>query len=222
VALGDKIDLRQVERFASAGLTLNQIALTLGVSERTIRRWRVNPEWLAAENRGKSSAKAIVEASLFQKATGYFVEELEWERVEVIRKKRGKSTPGQAEGGEGGRGTKPVYDTATELVLMKKRKKHYAPDTLAIMYYLNNKDPDTWKNRTDLDARITGKKVEVLELRGATVADLKQLNARIAEAKARRLGGASFTGSDGVTKAADVIEGGDKVSTTPEGDKVGS
>jgi transcription initiation factor TFIIIB Brf1 subunit/transcription initiation factor TFIIB len=59
-------------RLCERGLTDEDIAEVLGVSERTIHSWKLrHEEFAAALKRNKELANAIVEASLFKRANGF-------------------------------------------------------------------------------------------------------------------------------------------------------
>lgn len=70
-------DLRQVEELAGYGLTLGQIAAVLGFSERTLHNKKTD-ELIAAIQRGKAKAAAIVGKSLFGRARDGDVPAIRW------------------------------------------------------------------------------------------------------------------------------------------------
>lgn len=75
----DENMLRQVEELAGYGLTLPQIAAVLGFSERTMHRKKDSDEALvAAIERGKAKAAAIVGKSLFGRAKQGDVPAIRW------------------------------------------------------------------------------------------------------------------------------------------------
>jgi len=68
---------RQAEVAAGDGWTDRKIAKLLGVTERTVNRWKKDyPEFCQALKKGKVLADDAVERSLFQRATGYTVPEV--------------------------------------------------------------------------------------------------------------------------------------------------
>lgn len=72
-------DLRQVEELAGYGLSLDQIAAVLGFSERTLHYKKdSNPDLVAAIQRGKAKAAAIVGKSLFTRAKDGDVPAIRW------------------------------------------------------------------------------------------------------------------------------------------------
>lgn len=69
--------LRQVEELAGYGLNLGQIAAVLGFCERTLHN-KKNDELIAAIQRGKSKAAAIVGKALFGRAKDGDVPAIRW------------------------------------------------------------------------------------------------------------------------------------------------
>ena len=67
----DNLDLAQLERLVSLGLTDEQLAYTFGVSRQTIENWKKSPEILLHLKKGKEVADQMVERSLFERANGY-------------------------------------------------------------------------------------------------------------------------------------------------------
>lgn len=100
---------------AMKGATDDEIADAFGINVRTLHRWKQEyPSLLTALTTGKEVADAKVEKTLYQRALGYDKEETE-KIVEVD--KNGN--------------TKPVR--------VRSSAKHIPPDTMAIMYWLNNR-----------------------------------------------------------------------------------
>lgn len=69
--------LRQVEELAGYGLTMAQIAAVLGFSERTLHNKKTD-ELVAALQRGKAKAAAIVGKALFVRAKDGDVPAIRW------------------------------------------------------------------------------------------------------------------------------------------------
>lgn len=64
-------DSEKIEAIASLGLIDSEIAVILGISERTLNYWKKDPEFLQSIKRGKTKADAKVTQSLYRSATGY-------------------------------------------------------------------------------------------------------------------------------------------------------
>jgi AraC-like DNA-binding protein len=73
----DENALRQVEELAGYGLTMGQIAAVLGFSERTLHNKKTE-ELVAALQRGKAKAAAIVGKALFVRAKEGDVPAIRW------------------------------------------------------------------------------------------------------------------------------------------------
>lgn len=73
----DENALRQVEELAGYGLTMGQIAAVLGFSERTLHNKKTD-DLVAAIQRGKAKAAAIVGKSLFGRAKDGDVPAIRW------------------------------------------------------------------------------------------------------------------------------------------------
>jgi len=98
------------------GATDAQVALRLGVTDRTINNWKKkHPEFFQSIKAEKREADALVEQALFHRARGYSHAE---ERVTV---------------------------TGFGKVVRVPTVKHYPPDTVAGIFWLTNRQPDRWK-----------------------------------------------------------------------------
>lgn len=105
---------------AMKGATDDDIAEAFGISVRTLHRWKQEHEsFLIALTTGKEVSDAKVEKSLYQRALGYQVKDVE----QIID-----------------------TDPATGQRTVSKQRiltKNVAPDTMAIMYWLNNRKKNT-------------------------------------------------------------------------------
>lgn len=105
---------------AMKGATDDDIAEAFGISVRTLHRWKLEHEsFLAALTTGKEVSDAKVEKSLYQRALGYQIKDVE----QIID-----------------------TDPATGSHTVSKQRvitKNVAPDTMAIMYWLNNRKKNT-------------------------------------------------------------------------------
>lgn len=141
----DTLDLKQLERLVSLGLTDEQIGFVFGVTDRTIRDWKKNKGISSALKKGKEVADQMVERSLFERACGYSHPEDKIMQYE---------------------GTPVVVPTI----------KHYAPDTLAAIFWLKNRKPKEWRDKQEIEHSMPDHLLE--KYKGVAIASLK---ARAAE-----------------------------------------
>lgn len=125
--------LTLVEAWARDGLIETQIAKNLGISKATMENYKKNHlDFLDSLKRGKAVVDIEVENKLFQRAKGYTYEEIIKEPV------RNKET------GE------------TTMEITKIVKKEVIPDTTAQIFWLKNRKPSEWRDKTEVDANIKG------------------------------------------------------------------
>lgn len=111
---------------ALRGATNEEIAEAFHISTRTFIRWKKdNPSLNDAVTEGKEIADTKVEKALYTRAIGY--ESVESERI-VSVDKDGNPTPAR----------------------VKTVTKRVPPDTMAIMYWLNNRRRANWSQRQEL------------------------------------------------------------------------
>lgn len=125
---------------AMKGATDQEIADAIGISRMTVNRWsktkdangqEVLTSFGQAIQDGKAAADARVEKKLFERCMGYTVEEEE--KVIDVNK-----------------------DGSSKIGRITSRKKHIAPDTMAIMYWLNNRmrKSGEWSQRQDINLSL--------------------------------------------------------------------
>ena len=117
-----------IAAWARDGLNLEQISQKMGISSKTLSRWKekYSPICLALK-KGKEIADIVVENALYKRAVGY-------KYTETTREAR--------------------YDESTgeyKLVITKTVEKEVMPDTTAQIYWLKNRKPETWRDRRDDD-----------------------------------------------------------------------
>lgn len=111
----------------------------VGVSTTTFCEWQnTKPEFAEAVKKAKQDFNDTIvgrlEASLWKKATGYEAEET-------------KTTFGKdAEGNP-------------QIVKQEKIKKHFSPDTAALIFALTNLAPDKWVNHQRVDTKVVDTEV---------------------------------------------------------------
>lgn len=134
---------------AIKGATDKDIAEAFGLSERTINRWKNEYEsFKIAMEAGKEAADAKVERSLYERAIGY--EEVEEKESVMEIDKDGNRKP----------------------LKVKTVKKRILPDTMAVMYWLNNRQRKNWSQRQDVNINSTNTNID---LSGLSEDELRQL-----------------------------------------------
>ncbi|OTW86383.1 hypothetical protein BK702_15265 [Bacillus thuringiensis serovar cameroun] len=122
-----KEGLLKIEGWARDGLVDEQIAKNIGVSRATLSNWKNKHPLIArALVRGKEVVDREVENALLKRALGYTYEE-----VTVLRQE--------------------VEEGVFESVEAKRVKRQVPPDTTALIFWLKNRKPDTWRDRREID-----------------------------------------------------------------------
>ena len=124
--------LEDIRKWAENGVTEEDIAKNCGVSYASFRNYKkTHLELEGALLAGRTVADLKVEGALFKKATGFSYKE--------TRKSK-------------------KYDREAEKYIEESQNTtRYVPaDTQAAMFYLTNRKPGEWKNRQDLNAKVTG------------------------------------------------------------------
>lgn len=141
-------NLLRLQAWARNGLTDEQIAHNMGAAVGTLYAWKQKyPEISEALKRGKEVVDIEVENVLLQRARGYDYEE-------VTRELR--------------------YDKETEterMVVVKRVKKHMAPDVTAIIFWLKNRLPEDWRDKKDVNMQADIKN----PFDGISTEDIKKL-----------------------------------------------
>jgi hypothetical protein len=123
-----KEKLIQVEAWCRDGLIEADIAKNLGISVATLENYkRDHLEFLEALKRGKEVVDITVENALYKKAIGYTYEEVTRE---------------------------PIKDPETgeyRLEVTKIVKKEVQPDTTAQIFWLKNRKPAEWRDKSDIE-----------------------------------------------------------------------
>lgn len=115
--------LAEIEQWCAEGLIDAEIARRLGIAPSTIRDYRKkHPAFAALMIKAKAKADYQVENALYKRALGYEFWEEVWER-----------------------------DIDGELILVKKTLRHISPNVGALIYWLNNRQRDRWRNRSEVE-----------------------------------------------------------------------
>jgi hypothetical protein len=112
----------QAVKLCRLGATDKEMAGFFGVSEQTFHAWKKeHPQFLDALKEGKERADSEVADRLFKRATGYSHVDTKFATFE-------------------GR----ITDS-------KEYVKHYAPDTIACIFWLKNRRPDLWRDKVGVE-----------------------------------------------------------------------
>ncbi len=139
----NKVNLSAIENLYASGLINKTVALGLGISERTLYRYKNVEEVMAVAVKGRKRFTERVVQSLGKKALGYDYAEVTMEPVLVLRQRDGE---------------KEKVMMAEELKVTKTVIKHVPADQAAVEFWLTNNDPDNWKKKIDVESG--GKKIE--------------------------------------------------------------
>jgi len=116
----DHLNLKQVQFLYEHGFTSKELAEFLGVNDRTVSEWqRKDPVFKEIIRKAKSIADTYVEKALYKKAIGFE------HKTEEFSK-----------------------DRKTGEITVVEVMKYFAPETLACIFWLKNRKPAEWKDRS--------------------------------------------------------------------------
>lgn len=136
----------------------------------TIQRWKsVHVEFRDAIKRGKVQTDIDVAGKIHDRAMGCEVEEQHAIKVKDIIYEDGKKI------------------RETERIEIVTLKKQYPPDTMAGMYWLNNRQKEHWRQRHEITGKDGGPlDVNLNEVRGGIASKLDRIAAAIEKASVSR------------------------------------
>jgi len=131
------------ESLMQNGLTVKDACEKIGISDRVVLVWKKRyPEFKAALKRGKAPVDNNVVSALYKNAIGYGFEEVVTEpkklTVEEIEERSKMENP------------PPI-----PLIKKKVTTKYIPPNVIAQIFWLKNRLPEQWRDRSE--AKITGK-----------------------------------------------------------------
>lgn len=122
--------LEQAYKLALLGATNEELADFFDISTVTLDSWKnTKPEFLDALKEGKAKADAVVSESLYSRATGY-----EYTESVPIKVRKGKDEHGGS----------------IEEVVIVDVTKVMPPDTTACIFWLKNRQPSNWRDKTEV------------------------------------------------------------------------
>jgi hypothetical protein len=141
-----------IEGWAREGLTDVQIASKIGISPRRYYEWQIKfPQISQALKKGKAPVDTQVENALLKRALGY-------EYIETVT----DYTFSETEKDEDGNPKKIIKN-------IRMTKKHVAPETGAIAFWLKNRRPDRWREKREEQIAVSQADYSLLEEVGKDV-----------------------------------------------------
>jgi len=134
------IDLIQFKKLVLSGWDDAKIADFFGVTERTLSRWKLaHKDFCLSLKDWKKEADLKVEKSLYQRAIGYQYEEVVYEKSKV-----------------GGLGIKLSKNEIKRISHCDTNKtkitvKEVIPDVTAQIFWLKNRQPETWREKHEVE-----------------------------------------------------------------------
>jgi hypothetical protein len=123
----------KIEKLCKVGMIDKDIAFILGVTESTFSLWKAtHKEFSEFLKESKVLTDKDMESSLRKRATGCTTKE-----TKVVRRISRET------------GTMEDYEEVTII-------KEHPPETKAIEKWLDNRNPDRWKNKVEVDNKISG------------------------------------------------------------------
>jgi len=135
----EKINYNQIEAFGKFGLTDVQIAEALGVSKATLNNYKKKYPQFLDSLK---KGKEVSDAKVVES---------------LYKRATGYSHPDVHISNYQG------VITITQII------KHYPPDPLSIAYWLNNRQPDQWKNRREDITGLSQPEIEALRTKAAEI-----------------------------------------------------
>lgn len=142
------------------GLSYEQIARNIGISESTLYAWQEKHKEIAeALKKGTEVMVYEVENALFKSAIGYHTEEME---ITEITDEKG--------------------DVAQ--TVKKKHRRYIPPSTAAQIFILKNRRPDWWRDTRNIEVKSEGQLAALIDGLKVSKDDLHEETAGIDEAVA--------------------------------------
>jgi len=157
--------IERVRGAAFQGATQAEIAKMLGVAVTTLHRWaKGKPEFSKALNE-RDEADARVERSLYERAIGYEYIETTSEAECVAFNEDGEQVPVDS-----------PFAYSSEIVMVPKKQvtKKEAPSTTAQIFWLKNRKPESWRDKSVVEHEDPQKRVAALQMGRKRIADARK------------------------------------------------
>lgn len=153
----------QVEKLCKLGAIDKEIAEFFNVDVATINRWKIeHPEFCESIKKGKVVADMEVAEKLFKRATGYSYKEI----TKELKKVKGEIDLTYTNELE--------FIIEEHLVTTKEVTKEMAPDPIAIIFWLKNRQSSKWRDKQEVG--LTGKDGGPIQTESTTKIDIKKLS----------------------------------------------
>ena len=164
------LTLERIGKLYKSGFTDDQVADFLGITVLAIHKWKKLNEFSIPLKDWKKEADVKVEQALYKRAIGYEYHEVTYEKSKV--------------GGLGIKLTGDEIDSIKHVDTYKTKvtTKQVAPEVLAQIFWLKNRQPTVWKDKTDVEHILPDTLVEKYATVPLTEI-LSKLNALIGESK---------------------------------------
>ena len=122
-----KDNLDRIEKWVAAGLSMKEVAANLGISERTLYKYKANDEqFMQCVKKGRQVAVEILENTMFKSASGFVQSVKKYEKVKRCTYKNGKKLK------------------EWEEIIELEEEVYFKPDVTAGIFLLKN-----WSNYLD-------------------------------------------------------------------------
>lgn len=151
--------LYEISEWARDGCIDDEIAKRLGVALSTFYVYKKRySEFSESLKKGKEIADYEVEDALFKRASGYEYEEVVYKRMELTEKEFKQECARLLKANDGlGEGEKLdpedvlVNAPTSKMIEVKRMKKQMPTDTIANIFWLNNRQSQKWSDRKEVN-----------------------------------------------------------------------
>lgn len=174
--------LLKLEAWARDGLTDEQIAANIGITQSTLYEWKKKYSDISESlKRGKEIVDIQVENALLKRALGYSYNEDKYisvpmdltEYTEKLEQYMNMYKFEHPEATDSELMLVREQFPKTKEVLTERKVKEVVPDTTAQIFWLKNRRPDRWRDKQDME--LSGEVKSANPYAGLTTEELKKL-----------------------------------------------